>query len=191
MDLKGSKTEKNILTAFAGESQARNRYSYFASAAKKEGYVQISDIFAGRGLTGSVSTRSNADGMDQIINCLARGEKGLLFANLVDFDMLFGHRLDAAGFAEALTGFDRWLPDLQAAMSGDDLLLLTADHGCDPTTPGTDHSREYVPILAWHKRLEGGRQLGMRRSFQDVAATIAEAFGLRWTTGASFFDSMM
>ena len=152
------------------------------------GIGKISDIFAGRGVSRSISTRDNADGMQSILESFDQVESGLVFANLVDFDMLYGHRLDAAGFAAALADFDHWLPHLQSSMSNDDLLLLTADHGCDPVTPGTDHSREYVPILAWHKNMSAGRPLGIRDSFSDVAATVAAALGLRWPTGDSFLE---
>jgi len=154
------------------------------------GIGKIADIFAGRGIGRSITTRSNADGMQQILKTLAEQPSGLLFANLVDFDMLYGHRLDATGFAAALVEFDRWLPQLQAAMRDDDLLLVTADHGCDPTTPGTDHSREYVPIIAWHRRLVFGRDLGTRGSFRDVAATVAAALGQHWRFGESFFREL-
>jgi phosphopentomutase len=121
--------------------------------------------------------------MEKTLAALERIERGLIFTNLVDFDMLYGHRLDARGFGQALEAFDRWLPSLLAALGDDDLLLITADHGCDPTTPGTDHSREYVPLLVWHSRLGTGRDLGERESFSDVAATVAEAFGLVWKGG--------
>jgi phosphopentomutase len=155
------------------------------------GIGKISDIFAGRGVSRSTSIRSNADGMRQVEASLAHEEKGLLFVNLVDFDMLYGHRRDAAGFATALAEFDQWLPQLQEMMSGNDLLMVTADHGCDPTTAGTDHSREYVPLLAWHNRLAVGRELGTRSSFRDVAATLAEVFACRWPAGSSFVESLV
>ncbi|PLY03871.1 MAG: phosphopentomutase [Desulfuromonas sp.] len=150
-----------------------------------KGIGKISDIFAGCGIAATLPTRDNRDGMAQIIDLLSESGRALVFANLVDFDMLYGHRLDAAGFADALAEFNRWLPELKAAMNDDDLLLLTADHGCDPTTSGTDHSREYVPLLAWHRNLQEGISLGVRNSFCDVAATIAEAFGTGWPVGKS------
>lgn len=147
------------------------------------GVGKIRDIFAGRGITDYVYSESNADGMKKTLAALEQVGRGLLFTNLVDFDMLYGHRLDGRGFGRALEDFDRWLPTLLAALADDDLLLITADHGCDPTTPGTDHSREFVPLLVWHKRLAAGRNLGERESFSDVAATVAEAFGLVWEGG--------
>jgi len=154
------------------------------------GVGKISDIFAGKGVTHSVPTRDNTDGMAQISTLLKSEKQGLIFANLVDFDMLYGHRLDAEGFADALTRFDQWMPELQHLMQDGDLLLLTADHGCDPLTTGTDHTREYVPLLAWHRRLHQGVDLGVRASFADVAATVAAAFKLRWPLGESFLGRL-
>lgn len=154
------------------------------------GIGKISDIFAGRGISSSKSIVDNVDGMKQTIEVLENTDKGLIFVNLVDFDMLYGHRNDAVGFATALAGFDSWLPELQSAMREDDLLLLTADHGCDPSTPGTDHTREYVPVLAWHKKMRAGCHLGVRSSFRDVAATTAGALGSSWNTGESFIGSL-
>ena len=151
---------------------------------------KISDIFAGRGVTSSVSTESNVDGIRQLISALANDDSGLLFANLVDFDMLYGHRLDCAGFARSLEEFDQWLPELMARMGQEDLLILTADHGCDPLISGTDHTREYVPLLVWHQRMVSPAALGIRKSFSDVAATIAELFAIESETGDSFYRSL-
>lgn len=149
------------------------------------GVGKIRDIFAGRGVTGHVYTEGNRDGMEKTLQALSAVERGLVFSNLVDFDMLYGHRLDPLGFGSALEAFDRWLPRLMEVLQPTDLLLITADHGCDPTTPGTDHSREFVPLLAWHPRLQTGRNLGERSSFADVAATIAEACGVDFPVGSS------
>jgi len=123
--------------------------------------------------------------MQQTLDALATLGSGLLFVNLVDFDMLYGHRLDADGFARAMTEFDAWLPQLQAAMRDDDLLIITADHGCDPQINGTDHTREHVPLLAWHRGVEPCA-LGLRQSFADVAATIAQVFAADGVAGKSF-----
>jgi phosphopentomutase len=142
------------------------------------GVGKISDIFAGRGISESVYSKSNADGMNKTLAALAKVEEGLIFTNLVDFDMEYGHRLDSLGFGRALEEFDSWLPRLQEALLPSDLLLITADHGCDPTTPGTDHSREYVPLLAWWPGCSGGVDLGVRKSFADVAVTVGEVFGI-------------
>ncbi len=154
------------------------------------GIGKIHDIFAGRGLTRHVFTASNAEGMAQTLQALAAPGRGLVFTNLVDFDMLFGHRLDAVGFGRALEEFDAWLPQLLAKLSAGDLLLITADHGCDPTTPGTDHSREHVPLLAWSPELAGGKDLGLRESFADVAATVADAFAVTSAAGTSFLPEL-
>jgi phosphopentomutase len=154
------------------------------------GIGKISDIFAGCGVTKSVSTVSNADGMQQILSSMHCDDAGLLFTNLVDFDMLYGHRLDSSGFARSLEEFDRWLPELMEQMRQDDLLIVTADHGCDPVTSGTDHTREYVPLLAWHKQLREDVSLGIRHSFSDVAATIAANFDLDSVSGDSFLDRL-
>ncbi|WP_432823655.1 phosphopentomutase, partial [Trichloromonas sp.] len=154
------------------------------------GIGKIKDIFAGRGISDHAYSSSNSDGMAKTLQALARVDQGLIFTNLVDFDMLFGHRLDARGFGAALEEFDRWLPDLLAAVSSGDLVIITADHGCDPTTPGTDHSREYVPLLAWSPGMGAGAELGRRCSFADVAATIAEGFGLAPGAGESFFAAL-
>jgi phosphopentomutase len=150
---------------------------------------KISDLFAGRGISHSTTTVDNSDGMSKILSCLATLDKGLLMANLIDFDMIYGHRNDAVGFGRALEEFDAWLPQLYKAMRTDDLLVVSADHGCDPTTAGTDHTREYVPLLIWSKSMQKGVNLGDRRSFADVAATLARYFNVRGiSAGESFAD---
>lgn len=150
------------------------------------GVGKIGDIFAGVGLTSSESSESDRDGFDKLLRSLDTLESGLVFVNLVDFDMLYGHRRDAIGFAQNLRAFDNRLPELLGRLTQDDLLIITADHGCDPTTPGTDHSREYVPLLVWRKGREGGRFLGVRESFCDVAATAGDWLGVRADYGCSF-----
>ncbi|MGE5553180.1 MAG: phosphopentomutase [Betaproteobacteria bacterium] len=137
------------------------------------GIGKIEDIFAGRGLTTAIHTANNREGMEATRRWLEHGE-GLLFTNLVDYDMVYGHRNDVLGYAEALGAFDDFLPELLGAMREGDLLLITADHGCDPTTPGTDHTREYVPLLAVGPRVKGGVDLGTRSTFADAGATVAE-----------------
>jgi len=149
------------------------------------GIGKIADIFVGRGLTSSIKTESDRDGMDKILAALAEVDAGLIFANLVDFDMVYGHRKDALGFAENLERFDGWLPELLARLRTGDLLIITADHGCDPLTPGTDHTREYVPLLVWHPGLRAGRSAGVRSSFADVAATVACWLGCEQEFGES------
>ena len=144
---------------------------------------KISDLFAGRGISTSVTTRNNHEGMEQTVAALQQVERGVIFTNLIDFDMEYGHRLDVSGFARALERFDAELALLLAALSPGDLLLITADHGCDPTTAGSDHSREYVPLLAWQPGMAAGRDLATRATFADIAATIATAFTLPLRNG--------
>ena len=151
------------------------------------GVGKISDIFAGEGMTESHSTRSNLEGMDRIAQLWRKADKSLIFANLIDFDMLFGHRRDVAGYGRALEEFDAWLGMFLQEIDSDDLVIITADHGNDPAFRGTDHTREEVPLFV----LRGGKSgnLGTRASFADVAATVADYFKLeRWPTGSSFLD---
>jgi phosphopentomutase len=152
------------------------------------GVGKIHDIYNGRGVENYVTTKNNADGMAKLTDNFSRQANGLVFANLVDFDMLYGHRKDVEGFARALEEFDLLLgPFLDSLRSGD-LLLITADHGCDPdpVNPTTDHSREYVPILAYTPRLAEGTNLGTRLTLADMGQTIAENFGAAIPHGTSF-----
>ena len=142
------------------------------------GVGKISDIFSGHGLTESIHTEGNADGLVKTAERWARLESGLVFVNLIDFDMLFGHRRNPLGFAGALKEFDAFLPRLLEGVGPEDLLLITADHGNDPTYPGTDHTREQVPILAYGPSGAADRALGVRTCFGDVGATVAEALGV-------------
>lgn len=151
---------------------------------------KIQDIFCGRGIDTHLPSRDNADGMVKIEQAFNDIERGLIFANLIDYDMLFGHRCDAAGFASALQEFDCWLGEFMTTLDDDDLVIVTADHGCDPTTAGTDHSREYVPLIAWHPQLSAATSLGTRSSFSDVAATLAENFSLPVSCGQSFLSQL-
>jgi phosphopentomutase len=141
------------------------------------GVGKIGDIFDRRGISEDVHTEGNADGLRRTAGILGRLERGLLFVNLVDFDMLWGHRNDVRGYARGLEELDRGLPPVLAALREGDLLALTADHGCDPTTPSTDHSREYVPLLVKSPGRDGV-PLGTRESFADLGATVAEYFGV-------------
>ena len=156
------------------------------------GVGKISDIFAGRGVTRSRPTRSNAEGIVAVIEETTSIERGLVFANLVDFDQSFGHRNDPAGYAEALGEFDRALPDIIASLGPRDALFITADHGNDPTTPSTDHSRERVPLLVAGEPIVSGAELGERASFTDCAATIAELLRIASSTpGDSFATALL
>ena len=148
---------------------------------------KIHDIFAGRGDTEFVYNKSNADGMNHALHYADVDFNGLCFVNLVDFDMLFGHRRDIDGYANALTEFDAWLPGFMEKLGEDDLVMITADHGCDPAyTATTDHTREYVPLLILGKNVKPG-SLGTRTSFADIAATIADMLDVKLDTpGKSF-----
>jgi phosphopentomutase len=150
------------------------------------GVGKISDIFLGRGIRESETTKNNADGMAKTLAAMNSLERGLIFANLVDFDQLYGHRNDVEGYARALEEVDAWLPSLEAKLGGEDLAIFTADHGCDPTTPSTDHSREYVPVLTYGKGAEAGVDLGLRKTLSDLGQTVAENFGVRIAHGESF-----
>ncbi len=149
---------------------------------------KIFDIFLGRGIRTYDKTKNNAEGVAKTIAALGELDEGLIFTNLVDFDSLYGHRNDVEGYARALEEFDAGLPGLLAALKPDDLLILTADHGCDPTTPSTDHSREYVPLLV--KGRKPGQPLGTRASLADIGATVAENFGVAPTAGESFLAAV-
>ena len=139
---------------------------------------KIEDIFAGKGITDAVHTKDNMDGVRKTIQYMKRETEGLIFTNLVEFDMKWGHRNDVYGYAKGLEEFDVVLPDILEAMEEEDILVLTADHGCDPTTPSTDHSREYVPVLFYGKKLKQNVNLGTGKSFADIGQTVAEFFGL-------------
>lgn len=138
---------------------------------------KISDIFAGQGVTDAIKTAGNADGMEKTMALLDRDFRGFAFVNLVDFDMVYGHRRDIDGYAAATAAFDAWLGDFRAKMRPDDLLLITGDHGCDPGFTGTDHTREYTPLLAAGDAVRPGN-LGTRTTFADIGATVADIFGV-------------
>jgi phosphopentomutase len=152
---------------------------------------KIFDVFLGRGIREHVKSKDNADGMAKTLEALAELPEGMLFVNLVDFDQLYGHRNDVEGYAGALEAVDRWLPDLMARLTDGDLLILTADHGCDPTTPSTDHSREYVPLLVWGPRTRPGVNLGLRATLSDIGQTVAENFGVSIVQGKSFLSEII
>lgn len=163
---------------------------------KKNGFETISigkiyDIFAGQGISEGSRTSSNDDGMQKTMQMLDRDFNGLCFVNLVDFDMLYGHRNDVAGYALALTNFDKWLGEFMPRLNDDDLLIITADHGCDPKTPSTDHSREYVPMLMYGKNVKPVN-LGTLPTFSDIAATVLDVFGVKkeGVDGTSFLSKV-
>ncbi|MBI3998021.1 MAG: phosphopentomutase, partial [Armatimonadetes bacterium] len=153
------------------------------------GVGKIEDLFAGRGLTRAVHTHDDMDGLTQTVEAARGLSLGLVFTNLVELDTVYGHRNDAAGYARHLEAIDARLHELLEIAAPGDLVIITADHGNDPTTPSTDHSRERVPVLVWRPHLAPGKRLGVRESFADVGATVAEAFGVPWLgPGRSFWE---
>lgn len=153
---------------------------------------KINDIFAGRGISEFVRTKNNSDGMDKTFEFMKKDFDGLCFVNLVDFDMLYGHRNDVDGYAKALSDFDVRLGILLSELRDSDVLMITADHGCDPSTPSTDHSREYVPLLVYGKNLKSNVNLGTRKTFSDIAATILDMFDIKKKVkGMSFLREIM
>ncbi|WP_090738151.1 phosphopentomutase [Paenibacillus sp. Mc5Re-14] len=153
---------------------------------------KISDIYDGEGVTKAVRTVSNMDGMDKLVATLDEEFTGLSFLNLVDFDAVYGHRRDPQGYGQALDDYDARLPEVFAKMTDDDLLIITADHGNDPTYRGTDHTREYVPLLAYSPRFAaGGKELAVRKTFADIGATVADNFGVKLPEhGTSFLAEL-
>lgn len=184
-----------IARPFTGETgnfkRTANRHDFSLEPSKKTMLDQLSgagfdvlsvgkiiDIFAERGITEYVRTTDNADGIDKTLAYMKKDFNGLCFTNLVDYDMLYGHRNDVDGYAKALTYFDNRLPELLAGLGEEDVLMITADHGCDPITPSTDHSREYTPFVIYGAPVKAGENFGTRESFADIAATILSYFGL-------------
>jgi phosphopentomutase len=152
---------------------------------------KISDIYDGEGVTQSLRTVSNMDGMDKLVETLAMDFTGISFLNLVDFDALFGHRRDPEGYGKALEEYDARLPEVFAKLKEDDLLMITADHGNDPVAPGTDHTREYVPLLVYSKSMSEGKELPIRETFADLGATVAENFNVKLPNyGKSFLNEL-
>lgn len=164
---------------------------------KKNNYDVISvgkiyDIFAGIGMTESIRTKDNADGMSVTSEIAKKDFNGICFTNLVDFDMKYGHRNDPDGYANAMTEFDTWLSDFLKQMKNDDILIITADHGCDPITPSTDHSREYTPMIIYGDKIKSKVNLGTRKTFADISATILDYFSVdkENTKGESFLSEV-
>lgn len=167
--------------------------NYISGAGKEVLAVgKINDIFAGSGVTDMVRTVSNADGIDKTLSWMERDFNGICFTNLVDYDMLYGHRNDVEGYAKALTSFDERLPQILAALKEEDILMITADHGCDPSTPSTDHSRQYTPLVIAGAPVKAGINLGTRASFADIAASVLEYLEVPGeTAGKSFMNEVL
>lgn len=155
------------------------------------GVGKIGDIFNQKGLTTSIHTVSNMDGVDKTLEAMSKDFDGFIFTNLVDFDSKYGHRRNPEGYGKCIEEFDKRLPEILDALAEDDILMITADHGNDPTAEGTDHTREYVPVLVYGKSLKQGVDLGIRESFADVGATVCEALGVKTPKiGTSFLNDI-
>lgn len=176
---------------FAVSPPERTLLDYLGDSGRATvGIGKIPSIFNFAGISEWLDSRDNAESIDKVIKALGQTPEGLIFANLVDFDMKWGHRRDSKGFAKALEYFDRRIPEIQSALRPDDCMIITADHGCDPTAHGTDHTREYVPILVYAHNLSGGANLGTRTTLADIGKTIADNFGLRLPFGKSFLSEL-
>lgn len=156
------------------------------------GVGKINDIFAGKGISRVIHTNGNTDGMEKTMVLAGEDFRGLAFVNLVDFDMLYGHRNDVGGYTKALNTFDLQLKEFLTVMRREDVLMITADHGCDPSAPGTDHSREYVPLLVYGDRIRGGVNLGTRESYSDISASVLDMFSIDSSLdGHSFAETIL
>lgn len=203
-DLVGRVIARPFISAETGYKRTENRRDYAVPPIEETvldalsakglttiGIGKIEDIFCKRGVDVVNHTRNNRDGIEATIEYVTNGEGRFIFTNLVDFDMLYGHRNDVEGYASALEYFDARLPSIMQAMRPEDLLMITADHGCDPTHPGTDHTREYIPLLVYSPSLKGGVALGTLHSFADIGCTAyAYLTGEAWKSGASFLEKL-
>ncbi|WP_346913381.1 phosphopentomutase [Clostridium sp.] len=191
---KGMKKGEFVRTAnrhdYALEPFNKTALEYVSEAGLPMAAVgKIKDIFTGKGVTESVSIKDNMDGVDKTIQIMKSHSNGFIFTNLVDFDMKFGHRNDVEGYAKALEEFDDRLPEIKEALGNNDVLIITADHGCDPTTEGTDHSREYVPVIVYGRNLKEDIDLGTRNGFCDIGKTVLDLLGIENDlVGKSFKD---
>jgi len=191
---KGMKKGEFVRTAnrhdYALEPFNKTALEYVSEAGLPMAAVgKIKDIFTGKGVTESVSIKDNMDGVDKTLQMMKSHSKGFIFTNLVDFDMKFGHRNDVEGYAKALEEFDDRLPEIKEALGDNDVLIITADHGCDPTTEGTDHSREYVPVLVYGRNLKEDINLGTRNGFCDIGKTVLDLLDIENDlVGKSFKD---
>ncbi|QUH26591.1 phosphopentomutase [Serpentinicella alkaliphila] len=152
---------------------------------------KINDIFNGKGITEYAKTKNNIEGIEKTIEYLNKGNKGIIFTNLVDFDSEYGHRRDAAGYRKALEEMDKKIPEILNALKPNDIIIFTADHGNDPTFKGTDHTREYIPILIYGQNIKAGANIGVRKSFADIAATIADLLNVTWTGKGESFKNLI
>ena len=178
---------------FEATSFGRTMLDVFSDNGKKVLAIgKIQDLFTGRGISRHIHTNGNTDGIARNIEALKNAEEDMIFTNLVDYDMLYGHRNDPEGYARALEEFDSKLPEIMDAMREGDMLIITADHGCDPVTPSTDHSREYIPLLIYGKEIKQNVDLGIRDTYADISATILDIFSLeKLQYGISFKDMII
>lgn len=177
----GKNSEEFVRTSarrdFSATPPRNNLLSYLQNiGVKVYGVGKIEDIFAGQGIYEAIHTRDNEDGMEVTMNYMDKVEEGLIFTNLVEFDSKWGHRNDPEGYGKGLESFDKGLGMLLERLTEEDLLIINADHGCDPITPGTDHTREYIPILIYNKNLKKGKDIGVRATFADIGQTIGDIF---------------
>lgn len=190
--------------AFPDFSRTSNRHDYSLAPSttmldqlSQAGYDvlavgKIYDIYAGKGITDTVRTQNNEEGIERLIERTGRDFNGICFVNLVDFDMVYGHRNNVDGYAKALSYFDSQLPRIMDGLKEDDILMITADHGCDPSTPSTDHSREYIPLVIYGDKIRKGKNVGTRSTFSDIAATILDYFELKpEIEGTSFLGEIL
>lgn len=189
----GNYTRTSNRRDFALDPFGKTMLEYVKEAALNVMAVgKIEDIFNGKGVTEAVHIKNNMDGVDRTIEYIKQQKEGLIFTNLVDFDMLFGHRNDPAGYANALIEFDKRLPEIISSLNEDDILIITADHGCDPTTESTDHSREYIPLLVYGKKLKANVNIGVRDCFCDIGKTVLNALDIKnELPGTSFYDKLI
>ena len=178
---------------FEATNFGRTMLDVFSDSGKKVLAIgKIEDLFTGRGISRAIHTNGNTEGIERNIEALKTAEEDLIFTNLVDYDMLYGHRNDPEGYARALEEFDAKLPEIMDSMRDGDMLIITADHGCDPVTPSTDHSREYIPLLIYGKNIKENVDLGVRDTYADISATILDIFKFeKLPYGTSFKDMIV
>lgn len=191
-DNKGNFTRTYNRKDFESESFGRTMLDVIKENGKEVIAIgKIQDLFSGRGITKMIHTNGNEDGIDQTIKEINKDTKGLIYTNLVDFDMLYGHRNNIEGYARALEYFDSKLPEIMGQMKETDMLIITADHGNDPSTPSTDHDREYIPILVYGKQVKQNVDLGIRDTYADISATILDILGVEELEGKSFKEEIL
>lgn len=177
---------------FEAQTFGRTMLDIFSENGKKVLAIgKIEDLFSGRGISRAIHTSGNTDGIEKTIDAIKNSEEDMIFTNLVDFDMLYGHRNNVEGYSKALEEFDSSLPEIISNMKDEDILFITADHGCDPTTPSTDHSREYIPLLIYGKEIKSNTCIGIRETYSDISSTILDIFGFEKTKYGKSFKNII